>query len=165
MFEPNYLQQQYINTIETAFENGIKNKDGSYLSTIMSCLNKMQPAGSLPDLFYEFWFDKMLTDNSQTFINFLNPKFDSIWKIDVKQKALYVERYLKILNDNNQNEQVKNLLDKALSFGLIIEPIFIASLETDRTFFTETNKRMSEKIAEKNIKKFFETATPNKNYK
>lgn len=165
MFEPNYLQLQYIKTIENAFENGIKNNDGSYLSTIMSCLNKMQPTGSLPDLFYEFWFDKLLTDNSQTFVNFLSPKFDIIWKIDSKQKALYVERYLKILNDNNQNEQVKNLLDKALAFGLIIEPVFVASLETDKTFFTESNKKLSEKIADKNIKNFFETATPTRTYK
>lgn len=163
MFTPNFIQQEYINQIHKLFDEGSLSKSDKNLPTIVYLLNRVRPIAPAPLDFFEFWFHRCLSESNRTYLSALNPKYDSTWGIDPKQKANYIESFLNLLIAQGEMENMKEILNQSLEFGIIIEPIFIKNIP-ETIHFTANEKKIAIKRAEKNTDELLTKGTKKSTY-
>lgn len=128
LFEATFTQQNYIDRLNDIFKSYSQNgqiEPGKGLAEIIYLLEQIP---HMQAIFFHFWFHNLLTEPQQRFIDVLNPKFFNIWNLTAKELSSDVEKYIAALVHSNQQENALAVLEKAVGYKILIEPIFIEKL-------------------------------------
>lgn len=103
---------------------------------------------------YDFWFYKLLSEPSEKFLSILEKQNYILFQKDERSVAVFVERYVKTLNENKHQEKSEKIIRLALSQNIILNVSFLKALKgfspNEIIAFEKLSTINSQKLLEKN---------------